>query len=917
MAAQMYITALDAPEAADERTGLALVGGKGMNLARMARAGLPVPGGFMLTTLAYRAFVKANELQGLITAALPEGLDQNPARLDAASTRIREAFRACQMPEEIAQQLRQAYQGIDKANPAAVAVRSSATAEDLPDLSFAGQQDTFLNVRGEEALLQEVIDCRSSLWTASAIGYRARNHVAQFDAALAVVVQNMVEAQVAGVLFTANPLSGARGETVINAAYGLGEALVSGKVEPDQYIVDTASGKILSKNLGAKSLSMHGQAGGGLTEVETDRGGQQALPDEQIIELTHLAQRVEKLYETPQDIEWAWADGQFSLLQSRPVTSLFPIPEGMAADPLQVMFSFAAVQGMMAPITPLGRDVLRALFATAAGLYGYRYTAETQRVLYPAGERLWVNITQVLRNSLGKKITTAALGMMEPSAQQALSTVIDEPSLKPGRSGIRPRTVLRLMKFFLPTIANFARNMAAPARRRKEIFSFGEQFVVQLRAQNGAIQGDAYQRLPQILVLFENTLRTQLPGLFIKLVSAVAAGMASLNLVSKLASRLPDQAAHDKPGGWTPLALEITRGLPNNPTTEMDLRLWEIARVIKSDSRLLAEFSGRSSEEIAQRYASGAVSYEARELIDGFLQQYGSRGLAEIDTGRPRWRENPQHIIEMLMGYLQINDLLQAPDMVFARGAQSAEAAVIHLAQGLLAQRGGWFKARLARFAARRVRLLLSFREYPKFIMVRVFDALRWALIKAGAELVERGDLERTDDLMYLSFAEIKAFASQEPRDWRSLIARRRESNQREEQRKQIPRLLLSDGRAFYDGLRAAGEDTQDGRMLSGSPVSPGSVQGRVRVVFDPRRADLLPGEVLVCPGTDPSWTPLFLTASALVMEVGGMMTHGAVVAREYGIPAIVGVHRATERLTTGQLVQVDGSSGMVEIIEE
>jgi pyruvate,water dikinase len=362
----------------------------------------------------------------------------------------------------------------------------------------------------------------------------------------------------------------------------------------------------------------------------------------------------------------------------------------MAADPLQVMFSFAAVQGMMAPITPLGRDVLRALFAAAAGLFGYRYTADTQRVLYPAGERLWVNITQLVRNSIGKKITTAALGMVEPSAQQALSTVIQEPGLQPGRSGIRPRTVLRLLKFFLPTIANFAINMAAPARRRKEIYNFGEQFVSQLRARNGAIEGDAYQRIPQILALFDNILEIRLPGLFIKLVSTVAAGMASLNLVSKLASQLPGQAANGQPGGWTPLALEITRGLPNNPTTEMDLRLWEIASVIQTDPDLLAEFSDGSSEKIAQRYASDAVSYEARELIDGFLQQYGSRGLAEIDTGRPRWREEPQHIIEMLIGYLQINDPLQTPDIVFARGAQSAEAAVNHLEQGLQAQRGGW-----------------------------------------------------------------------------------------------------------------------------------------------------------------------------------------------------------------------------------
>ncbi len=304
----------------------------------------------------------------------------------------------------------------------------------------------------------------------------------------------------------------------------------------------------------------------------------------------------------------------------------------------------------------------------------------------------------------------------------------------------------------------------------------------------------------------------------------------------------------------------------------------------------------------------------ARGLIARFLERYGGRGLGEIDMGRRRWQEDPTHVFEMLASYLQIEDGNQAPDEVFARGAGAAQQAVDRLAAGVNQTRGGWLKARLVRFFATRMRELMGARESPKFFAVRMMGLLRQELLESGAAFVETGELEHTDDLMYLSFAEIRRFARRETRDWKALIRVRREAYGREMLRRQVPRLLLSDGRAFYEGMRAP---TGAEKTLTGSPVSPGSAEGRVRVVFDPRSAALLPGEILVCPGTDPSWTPLFMSASGLVMEVGGMMTHGAVVAREYGIPAIVGVDQATRRLQTGQRVRINGSSGLIDVLED
>ena len=360
------------------------------------------------------------------------------------------------------------------------------------------------------------------------------------------------------------------------------------------------------------------------------------------------------------------------------------------------------------------------------------------------------------------------------------------------------------------------------------------------------------------------------------------------------------------------LALELTRGVPYNPTTEMDLELWDVARAIQNDPLMLQEFDRHDAQNLAARYQSGALPPSGQALIAGFLARYGGRGLGEIDLGRPRWNEDPTHVFEVLSSYLLIDQPDQSPDVVFARGVVSAQAALDTLCAALRKKRWGWWKARLARFFGGRMRALLGLRERPKFFAVRTMGALRVPLLQVGAELVALGDLNEPDDLFYLSFSELKAFAGQEPRAWKQIIASRREANRREYMRRQVPRLLLSDGRAFYEGIISTGSDAN---TLAGSPVSPGSAEGDVRVVLNPREANLRPGEILVCPGTDPSWTPLFLSAAGLVMEVGGMMTHGAVVAREYGIPAVVGVDQATRRLQTGQRIRIDGSTGIIQVI--
>ena len=902
-----WILPFTSPLAADAETGVALVGGKGANLARMAQAGLPVPAGFLITTLAYRRFLAENRLDEPIRAALLSLDGGAPAALESVSANIRARFAGAPLPDELAAAILSAYRGM---GGPAVAVRSSATAEDLPEMSFAGQQDTYLNILGPEHLLRAVVDCWGSLWTARAIGYRARNGVSQDAVSLAVVVQGMVQSQVSGVLFTANPLSGLRSQTVIDATLGLGEALVSGMVEPDHYVVDTARETILEKKLGAKALSVRSIEGGGTAQVAETAGEVQALPDDQILALARLGKRVEDLYAFPQDIEWAWAGEGLHLLQSRPITSLFPTPEGVPAQPLKVFFSFAAVQGMLDPITPLGRDALALIFAMGASLFGIRVTAQTQTVLHTAGERLWANITSLMRNTVGRNAARVALGLVEPGIRQALLSIWDEPRLQPERKGLSPRAVLQMARFFIPLAANILLNIASPRARRKYIVEQGERLLRQMQSEIHAAAGDRRQKLTVQAGRLESLARRHLPGTFLLFVSGVASAMASFNLLNKLAGGLPENSGIHR----RDLVLEITRGLPHNPTTEMDLALWQAVQAVRPDPAALAGLEAHPAPELARRHRSGRLAAHTRAIMDRFLERYGGRGLGEIDLGRARWREEPTHVFESMSGYLRIADGSQAPDAVFARGARAAQDAVERLATALRATPRGWLKAHQARFAARRVRELMGVRESPKFFAVRMMDLIRQDLLKTGEEFVQAGELNAADDLFYLTFGELREFGAGVPRDWRGLIDTRRASYQRELRRRQIPRLLLSDGRAFYEGLGV--KEGLDG-ALSGDPVSPGVAEGQVRIVLDPREAHLEPGEILVCLGTDPSWTPLFLTAGGLVMEVGGMMTHGAVVAREYGIPAIVGVHEATTRLRTGQRIRIDGSSGVITLETE
>ncbi|MGV1007792.1 MAG: PEP/pyruvate-binding domain-containing protein [Dermatophilaceae bacterium] len=899
-----------------EDPGLTLdvAGGKGASLGRLTRAGFPVPPGFVVTTEAYRRVVAEYGLDEVIEAATRglEDAEQSaaPAVAEAASARIRAAFAAARVPADVATEIDTAYRSL---GGGPVAVRSSATAEDLPELSFAGQQDTYLNVVGPDALHVAVLDCWSSLFTARAISYRRRVGIPDGSVALAIVVQRLVPADAAGVLFTANPLTGHRGQMAIDATLGLGEALVSGQVEPDHIVADALTGAVLTRATGSKQVTTRTLEQGGVrTErrsgsTENPEGTcEETLTDEQVRQLVRLGARVAHDADAPQDIEWARQDGTLWLVQARPITSLYPVPDGAALE--SVWLSFGSVQGMLAPMSPLGRDAVRCVLSGAATFLGNSVEPTTNPYVRDAGERMWIRLDRALLNPLGRRLLPTALRFVDPSAGAVVADLRAEPGLALSAGAAGRHTVGTVATFARRVLPHLPLALLAPTVARDRLDDVVEGLVTEAaRLQRAAAsRPDPLARAAERAGAMANVLGRALPVLGPRLGPMIVPSVAGLRLLTSLV-REPGDEGH----GVAPLVMEVTRAVPRNVTTEMDLALWQVAQAVRSDPESLARFQCDTPEQLARAYAGAHLPRAAQAAVSAFLQQYGMRGVGEIDLGRPRWREAPAQVLATVQRYLSVPDD-QAPPKVFARGEQAAAGAVSALVARAATHSPGRPRAAAVRFVASRVRALSGVRETPKFTLVRILGIAREALLASGADLVGAGVLDEPQDVFLLTLDELLRLPSNGTVGLRSSVARRRAARTAELRRRQVPRVLLGDGRAFFEGLGGDGGD----HVITGSPVSPGVVESRVRVVHDPAHSELQPGEVMVCPGTDPAWTPLFLTAAGLVTEVGGMMTHGSVVAREYGIPAVVGVHEATTRLRTGQRIRLDGSAGIIQVLE-
>jgi rifampicin phosphotransferase len=864
------------------------VGGKALNLGLMSAGKMAVPGGFCITTDAYRLVVQGrlDDLMDKLAGAM------DPAGVAAAAKEARRRVLALETPAELRATISDYYSALG--DDEAVAVRSSATAEDLAYASFAGQQDTFLNVVGSAALLTAVRRCWASLWTDRAISYRNANGIDHRGVALAVVVQRMIDADAAGVMFTANPLTGNRNETVIDASPGLGEAVVSGAVNPDHFVVNSIERRIVASRLGDKRVMITSLRGGGIERHElADRSSEACLDDQQVLQLVDLGQQVQRHYGAPQDTEWALdSAGHFWLTQARPITTLYPLPQ-MHRSGLRVLMCFSLAQGLTRPITPMGIAAIRLIGASVAAAIKVPLDQPSAgpRAMHAPGQRIFLDLTSVVRNRIGRRAVIAIFGVMEARASVVLKTLAERPEFSIIDSGDH-RTLRHIARAVL-------RNKV-PVR-----------VAIGLANPEWAYRGIATteRRLRQSLILPVKVTASErldfveqrLRGLVFLVMPRTAPYAAGGYLMLAASRRLLRDVA--QPGELQ----EVLRGLPHNITTEMDLELWELTEEIRNDEVSRKIFIELAVPDLLQRYRERTLPAVAQRRLQTFLRRFGHRAVAEIDLGMPRWSDDPSHLLGVISNYLRLDESELDPVSQFRAGGAKAESMITSLTSR--AAERSRARARLAGWTLRRVRQLAGLREAHKFPLAMAFADMREHLKAVGRELAAVKALDQVDDVFFLDLGDARRGLAGE--DLRPLVTERREAYQQELKRRHIPRLILSDG-TEPEALAAAAAGA-DG-ALAGSPASTGTVTGRARVVLDPIGAHLEPGEILVAPSTDPGWTPLFLTAGGLVMEMGGAGSHGAVVAREYGIPAVVGVPDATNKIETGQLITVDGTAGLVSL---
>ncbi len=853
-----------------DQTQVAVVGGKGAHLGELSRIeGLSVPAGFCVTTDAFqRIMAEAPTLDDQLNRLSRLTLDDWEA-IRALTAEIRRTLEGIAIPDELVAAIIRALARLGE--QAAYAVRSSATAEDSPTASFAGQQDTYLNVVGPAAILQHVSRCWASLFTERAVTYRLRNGLDHRKVHMAVAVQRMVFPQASGILFTADPVTGNRKVASVEASFGLGEALVSGLVNADVYKV--RDGEVVAKVVATKQLAIHASPAGGTheQEIEPERQQQPALTDAQAVRLAQLGRRIEAHIGHPQDIEWCLADDGFQIVQSRPITTLFPIP--MVGDgENHVYVSVGHGQMMTDAMKPLGIS----LWQLTAG-----------RPMYEAGGRLFVDVTQGLAAPASRAGLLEVLGRGNPLIRDALQTLLERGD-------------------FIPSLADEGPSGGAPAGSASAPIETDPAIVAELigrgQASIAALKRDIQTKSGSALLDFILADIQELRRILFDPQShqVIMAGMeATWWLNERLQRWLGEKNAADT----------LAQSVPHNVTSEMGLALLDVADVIRPHPDVVAFLQRVEDEGFLDELPRLAGGREARDAIQAWLDKYGMRCVGEIDITRPRWSERPTALVPMILSNIR-NFEPGASERRFDQGRQEAWEKEQELLERLRALPDGERKAEEAKWMIDRVRTFSGYREYPKYGMVSRYFVYKQALLAEAERLVQAHVLHEKEDIFYLTLQELQDVVHTHQVD--DQLIRQRKDAFRSYQALTPPRVLTSDGEVIAGSYRR--DDLPVGALV-GLPVSAGTIEGRARVILDMAEADLELGDILVTAHTDPSWTPLFVAIKGLVTEVGGLMTHGAVIAREYGVPAVVGVEHATQLIRDGQRIRVHGTDGYVEIL--
>ncbi|HWV28654.1 MAG TPA: phosphoenolpyruvate synthase [Dyadobacter sp.] len=853
-------------------THIALAGGKGANLGELARiGGMDVPAGFCITTEAFREVTGGAEIANLLERLACVTV-RDSHEIAALGREIRRAIEGAVVPETVREEIIRHVAKFGEEH--AYAVRSSATAEDLPSASFAGQQDTYLNVIGSKAILEHVSKCWASLFTDRAIIYRIQNGFDHRKVSLAVVVQRMVFSEASGILFTADPVSSNRKVVSIDASFGLGEALVSGLVNADIYKV--RGGEIIEKKVAVKKMAIYASLAGGTREEELGPEQQrlQTLTDDQILQLEHLGRRIEAHFGSPQDIEWCLTNSTFYIVQSRPITTLYPIPEANDGQN-HLCVSVGHQQMMTDAMKPLGLST---------------WLLTSPRKMAVAGGRIFVDVAQDLVSPMGRKVVLDVLGKSDPLVRKAVMEIlergdfldikINEPSAGEPAQGPPSHDFFALNNYDPSIVQELIR------RSEAAIAALAEN----IRTRSGT------DLIDFILDDFQQRKSQADPQSFGVIVTAMN---AALWINEKMSEWLGEKNVADT----------LSQSVPHNVTSEMGLALLDVADAIRPYPEVVSYLQGANDDNFMDGMRALHGGTEAVAAINAFLSRYGMRCAGEIDITRTRWSEKPSILVPLILSNIR-NQEPSAGKRKFEQGQQEAARKEAELLSRLRELPDGEQKAEETQRMIRLMRSLAGYREYPKYAIVNRYFVYKRALMEEAARLVEAHVLREKEDIYYLEFEEIRGVILSRKADY-AIIDQRKEAYARFE-KLTPPRVMTSDGEVVTG--KHSHENLPEG-AIAGLGVSAGVIEGRARVVLKMEDADLEPGDILVTAFTDPSWTPLFVAIKGLVTEVGGLMTHGAVIAREYGLPAVVGVDHATRLITDGQKIRVHGTEGYIELL--
>ncbi|PEZ83005.1 phosphoenolpyruvate synthase [Bacillus sp. AFS017274] len=860
-----------------DKTQLLLAGGKGSNLGELSKIhGIQVPEGFCVTTEGYQKALEQNEAFYALVDQLSLLKVEDRDQIGEISRKIRQIIMEVEIPSDVVKAVAQYLSRFGDEH--AYAVRSSATAEDLPHASFAGQQDTYLNIIGKEAIMQHISKCWASLFTDRAVIYRMQNGFDHRQVYLSVIVQRMVFPQASGILFTADPITSNRKLLSIDASFGLGEALVSGLVSPDCYKVKEE--EIVDKMIATKKLAIYGLKEGGTEtqRIDPDQQKTQTLTEQQILQLARTGRQIEAYFGCPQDIEWCLADDTFYIVQSRPITTLYPIPEANDKEN-HVYVSVGHQQMMTDPIKPLGMSI-------------FQLTSFGPR--FKAGGRLFVDVTHRLASPDSRKMLLDAMGQHDPLMKDALITIIERGD-------------------FIKSLPNDKQEQSS-GKSNKSVSSADSRAQIE---NDPTIVSDLIKSSQTSIEELKQNIQTKLGSdLFdfiledIQILKKIlfdpqssAVFMAAIDASSWINENMNEWL------GEKNAADTLSQSVPNNITSEMGLALLELADVIRPYPEVIDYLQHVNDDNFLDELVKFDGGQETQDAIYDYLRKYGMRCTGEIDITKTRWSEKPTTLIPMILSNIK-NFEPNASDRKFEQGRQEALKKEQELLDRLKQLPDGEQKAKETKRMISLIRNFIGYREYPKYGMVNRYFVYKQALMKEAEQLVQAKVIREKEDIYYLTFEELHEVVRTNKLDYQ-IISKRKDEYKLYE-KLTPPRVITSDGEIIVGEYK---RENLPAEAIVGLPVSSGVIEGRARVILNMEDADLEEGDILVTPFTDPSWTPLFVSIKGLVAEVGGLMTHGAVIAREYGLPAVVGVENATKIIRDGQRIRVHGTEGYIEII--